>query len=162
MNWGNIIRWILVFPIQKANLVEIQSIRFRWYSFVFERKQSRLVIIWSSIHISDEPMEPNPTPVLESFPGQHALGGVIQPGLNTAALCIMGCSSRLLCKALDFESEDDSCWFHSESTACTSLNDRSSATHYRLQTCCEFSNIASLAVKIQWYCDKYVTLLPLK
>ena len=35
----------MVFAIQKANLVEIQSSRFWWYSFVFERTQSRLVII---------------------------------------------------------------------------------------------------------------------
>ena len=36
----------MVFDIQKANLVVIQSSRFRWYSFVFERTQSRLIGIW--------------------------------------------------------------------------------------------------------------------
>ena len=34
----------MVFAIQKANLADIQSSRFRWYSFVFET-QSRLVLI---------------------------------------------------------------------------------------------------------------------
>ena len=34
------------FVIQKANLVNIQSIRFRGYSFVFERTQSRLDSIY--------------------------------------------------------------------------------------------------------------------
>ena len=33
----------MVFVIQKANLVDIQSSRFWCYSFVFERTQSRLV-----------------------------------------------------------------------------------------------------------------------
>ena len=33
----------MVFAIQKANFVDIKSSRFRWYSFVFERMQSRLV-----------------------------------------------------------------------------------------------------------------------
>ena len=32
------------FWTRRANLVEIQSSRFRWFSFVFERTQSRLVI----------------------------------------------------------------------------------------------------------------------
>ena len=33
----------MVFAIQKANLADIQSSRFRWYSFAFERTQIRLV-----------------------------------------------------------------------------------------------------------------------
>ena len=33
----------MVFAIQKANFVDIQSSRIRWYRFVFERMQSRLV-----------------------------------------------------------------------------------------------------------------------
>ena len=36
---------MLFFSIQKSNLVAIQSSRFRWYSFVFERTQSRLVVL---------------------------------------------------------------------------------------------------------------------
>ena len=39
----------MVFTIQKANLVDIKSSRFWWYSFVFERTPSRLVyFIFSS------------------------------------------------------------------------------------------------------------------
>ena len=33
----------MFFAIQKANFVDIQSSRFQWYSFLFERTQSRLV-----------------------------------------------------------------------------------------------------------------------
>ena len=39
LNWGD--KWFL--PSKKTNSVDIQSSRFRWYSFVFERTQSRLV-----------------------------------------------------------------------------------------------------------------------
>ena len=39
------------FAIQKTNFVDIQSSRFRWYSFVFERTQSRLVFHLFSICI---------------------------------------------------------------------------------------------------------------
>ena len=41
LNWGE--KWFL--PSKKQTLVDIQSSRFRWYSFVFERTQSRLVIL---------------------------------------------------------------------------------------------------------------------
>ena len=37
----------IVFAIQKANLVDIQSSRFWWYSFVFERTQSHLVYCYT-------------------------------------------------------------------------------------------------------------------
>ena len=37
----------MVFAIQKANLVDIQNSRFRWYSFVLEGTQNRLVLSWS-------------------------------------------------------------------------------------------------------------------
>ena len=34
----------MFFASQKANLVDMQSSRFWWYSFVFERTQSRLAL----------------------------------------------------------------------------------------------------------------------
>ena len=46
LNWGR----KMFFTIQKANLVDIQSSRFWWYSFVFERMQTRLVLYW--IHVN--------------------------------------------------------------------------------------------------------------
>ena len=39
----------MVFAIQKANFVDIRSSSFRWYSFVFERTQSRLVVFSNSL-----------------------------------------------------------------------------------------------------------------
>ena len=37
--------------IKNPNLVVIQSSRFRWYSFVFKKKQSRLVSFWANSSI---------------------------------------------------------------------------------------------------------------
>jgi len=67
--------------------------------------------------------------------GMHVLSGTLQSGISTAASCISTCSSTSGCRALDFNSDGNTCWFHFDASVCNPLRAKSSCTHYKFVTC---------------------------
>ncbi|CAH1796671.1 unnamed protein product, partial [Owenia fusiformis] len=73
--------------------------------------------------------------VVETYTGFNLFGGTFQSGISSSAACIAACQSSSTCEALDFNSADNSCWFHTSSSSCGALNAKSTCTHYKLVSC---------------------------
>jgi len=85
------------------------------------------IVLASWIHITQAQ--------ISSHAGFHLFGGTFQSGLSSQPACLQGCTTSATCRALDFNSDDNSCWFHTDSSVCNVLNPKSSCTHYKLAIC---------------------------
>ena len=75
--------------------------------------------------------------------GMNIFGGVQQTALTTPSACITNCrNNSATCLAADFNSADNTCWFHNSTLACGTLNAKSTCTNFKItNTCAGTSNI---------------------
>ncbi|KAK2158569.1 hypothetical protein LSH36_167g04037, partial [Paralvinella palmiformis] len=69
------------------------------------------------------------------FPGLHIKGGRHVSGFPVVTSCVYACSLVRTCRAVDFNKDDKSCWFHDSSTACKQPTPKAGCTHLKLFSC---------------------------
>ena len=67
--------------------------------------------------------------------GMHALGGIRQSAIRDLGTCVSRCTGT--CQALDFDKSDNSCWFHTQQSACSQLISQTQTDHYKLLPCAD-------------------------
>lgn len=76
----------------------------------------------------------------ESTPGFHIIGGVLQPEIRSAIACIQQCQvDYRRCAGVDFNTNGNTCWFHSAATECNQQLPLETSTHYRCIDACDVS-----------------------
>ena len=77
--------------------------------------------------------------LIEIHQGKHGLNGEIQ-SFNDITSCLEACKQQSQCLAVDFDTADDSCWFHKDAgVLCLELFSRETVTHYRFVSCCKYN-----------------------
>ena len=89
--------------------------------------------------------------VQEIISDRHAHGAELQRAIHDANLCVRMCA-RAGCKAVDFDTRTDTCWFHGPDTACAELQLQMGVMHYKLTRCgmcsCFHSNAIELNCRV--------------
>ncbi|ELU09921.1 hypothetical protein CAPTEDRAFT_224151 [Capitella teleta] len=81
---------------------------------------------------------------LETSTGFHIRGGTLMSAYRDVAACLDACRAvPTICQAVDFNSQYNSCWFHSSLTACDTLVAKATCTNYRLAVCAVTSPTAA-------------------
>ena len=65
--------------------------------------------------------------------GVHVIGGIRQSTIRDLGACIAQCTGT--CRSVDFDSADNSCWFHMQQSSCSELIPHSQTNHYKLSPC---------------------------
>ena len=67
--------------------------------------------------------------------GQHLPGGTAQLSITTVTECHNTCNQTLDCFAFDWNSDTETCWFHSATSLCGTLFSQAWCTHYKFYRC---------------------------
>ncbi len=66
---------------------------------------------------------------------QHVLGGVQHIGPTNNVECILACQWDTNCSGVDWDANDNTCWFHTKENTCNALVAKVGCSHYRLIEC---------------------------
>ena len=63
-------------------------------------------------------------------------GGMLQDAaINTQALCEAACQGNAMCMGIDFDTNGNTCWFHTAGTECSMMVASATAMHCRFVAC---------------------------
>ena len=69
--------------------------------------------------------------IIEELSGFNVNGGAFQRGIRTLAACKSSCTGT--CRSLDFDSNGNTCWFHT--SICRQTNRAPTVTHVKYVSC---------------------------
>ena len=73
-------------------------------------------------------------------PGVHSLGGAYHPHVGDVMTCYRACAASSRCAAVDFDSIDNSCWFHAGPTTCRRVEAAPSTLQIRRRRDCSLAS----------------------
>ncbi len=65
--------------------------------------------------------------------GMHVSGGLRMEAYKDVDSCLAGCTGN--CRAVDYDSGENSCWFHYDFSVCNQLLRKLTCTHWKAVTC---------------------------
>jgi len=66
------------------------------------------------------------------FSNMHIAGGTLQAGITDENACILSCQTNNdTCQGVDFDSNGNTCWFHSATTECGAFISKTTCAHIR-------------------------------
>ena len=65
--------------------------------------------------------------------GRHVSGGLKMEAYKDVDSCLAGCTGN--CRAVDYDSGENSCWFHYDFSVCNQLLRKVTCTHWKAVTC---------------------------
>ena len=74
----------------------------------------------------------------ETLDGMNVGGGVRQTTISDVSTCINTCLAAATCAGVDFDTRDNTCWFHTSATVCNTPRSKPGCTHFKLTLECKY------------------------
>ncbi|KAK2158568.1 hypothetical protein LSH36_167g04041 [Paralvinella palmiformis] len=65
----------------------------------------------------------------------HVSGGSLMPRYSDVTSCQDACKRNINCRTIDFNFDDNTCWFHYDDTVCNPVIAKNNCVHYKYVSC---------------------------